>query len=378
MGAMEYVLKPLNVTRQVTLLTAGAIFVAGVVAYGAAVVGRAGVPNAAVFGAALVVTSVVGALVVGLIVRSRQRDLWRLAIAARTMGEGDLTTPIRTSGKVDEVFFLAKVLEQNRIRIATMLRELEAAKEWSDSQRSLQAYFLANISHEFRTPLAGMQVSLELLLDNLRSLAPAELDELLSSLHLSMSSMGQLIDNLLESSKIEAERLTLRVVPVDVETLIADAARLAQPFLNRRGQRLSIDVPLIPARVDADITRLVQVLVNLLVNASKYSPPAGTIDVSVLHDGAAVRIVVADRGEGIPPDKRAGVFQRFVRLGATASEDYGAGLGLSVVKAIVEAHGGTVGVDAREGGGSSFWCKLPARARASSVVVPAAPVGETV
>ncbi len=171
--------------------------------------------------------------------------------------------------------------------------------------------------------------------------------------------MGQLIDNLLESSKIEAEQLVLRRVTIDTQALIADAARLVQPFLNRRRQRLSVDVPLMPVSILADSTRLVQVLVNLIANASKYSPTGGAIDISVERQSGATRVVVADRGAGIPDDKRDGVFKRFVRLGATASEDYGAGLGLSVVKAIVEAHGGAVGVDARGGGGSRFWFSLP-------------------
>jgi signal transduction histidine kinase len=357
---MEYLTRPLNITRQVTLLTTGAIFAAGLVAYVVAGLAGGSTPPLIFFAMSLAAASVIGALIVGLIVRSKQRDLWLLAIAARKMGEGDLSTPIRTNGKVEEVFFLAKVLEQNRIRIQAMVRELAAAKEWSDSQRSVQAYFLANISHEFRTPLAGMKVSLELLLDNLRDLSPSELDELLNSLHLSVSSMSQLIDNLLESSKIEAEQLTLRPVNTDAERLIVDSARLAQPFLNRRGQRLSIDIPLTPTRVQADTTRLIQVLVNLLINASKYSPAGGVIDVAVDRDEAGTRVTIADRGAGIPADKRDGVFKRFVRLGATASEDYGAGLGLSVVKAIIQAHGGTVGVDAREGGGSKFWFTLPA------------------
>jgi signal transduction histidine kinase len=355
---MEYLRKPLNITRQVTLLTTGAIFASGAAAYVIASLIGDDAPAGA-FAAALAAASVIGALIVGLIVRSKQRDLWRLAIAARKMGEGDLSTPIRTNGKIEEVYFLGKVLEQNRISIQQMVRELAAAKEWSDSQRSLQAYFLANISHEFRTPLAGMKVSLELLLDNLRDLSPTELDELLNSLHLSVSSMSQLIDNLLESSKIEAEQLTLRRVNTDAEKLIVDAARLAQPFLNRRGQHLSIDLPLTPTPVQADITRMIQVLVNLLINASKYSP-GGVIDVAVERDDAGTRVTIADRGAGIPADKREGVFKRFVRLGATASEDYGAGLGLSVVKAIVQAHGGTVGVDERDGGGSKFWFTLPA------------------
>lgn len=112
------------------------------------------------------------ALGVGFFFRQRLADLWQLVIAARRMGQGDLTTPITTRGTLSEVYSLAVVLEQNRQRISTMLGELEAAKEWSDSQRSVQAYFLANISHEFRTPLAGMQVTVELLRENAHRLPP--------------------------------------------------------------------------------------------------------------------------------------------------------------------------------------------------------------
>lgn len=355
---MEYVLKPLNITRQVTILATGVGVLAGVCGLIADRVVRANGGNPAWVVIVIVAVAALSALAVGFFFRQRLADLWQLVIAARRMGQGDLTTPITTRGTLSEVYSLARVLEQNRNRISTMLAELEAAKEWSDSQRSVQAYFLANISHEFRTPLAGMQVTVELLRENARRLSPDELDELLSALHLSITSMGQLIDNLLESSKIEADQLVLRRQPVEAEQLVSEAARLVLPFLSRRQQQLTLEMPLEPPVVSADRGRLVQVLVNLLANASKYSPPGSTIDIGLSRRGDSVRLSVSDRGPGIPPDKRDGVFKRFVRLGATASEDYGAGLGLSVVKAIVDAHGGTVGVDARPGGGSQFWVEL--------------------
>ncbi|GIK27236.1 MAG: sensor histidine kinase [Chloroflexi bacterium] len=355
---MEYVLRPLNITRQVTILATGAGVLAGVCGLIAdrVIGGNGGSPIWAV----VVIAGVAAlcALGVGFFFRQRLADLWQLVIAARRMGQGDLTTPITTRGTLSEVYSLAVVLEQNRQRISTMLGELEAAKEWSDSQRSVQAYFLANISHEFRTPLAGMQVTVELLRENAHRLPPEELDELLGALHLSIASMGQLIDNLLESSKIEADQLVLRRQSIEAEQLISEAARLVLPFLSRRRQQLTLDMPLEAPVVSADRGRLVQVLVNLIANASKYSPPGSTIDIGLARSGDTVRLSVSDRGPGIPEDKRDGVFKRFVRLGATASEDYGAGLGLSVVKAIVAAHGGVVGVDARPGGGSQFWVEL--------------------
>lgn len=226
-------------------------------------------------------------------------------------------------------------------------------------QRSLQAYFLANVSHEFRTPLAGMKVSIELLLENMPYLTAREVSELMNSLYLSVTSLQSLIDNLLESSKIEANRFTLRRKPGALNPALSEAIRLTQPFLNRRQQMLTLDQPLTLPPLTLDQTRVVQVLVNLLSNASKYSPMQSPIELLVEADEAYVRIAVADRGQGIPEARRAEIFHQFVRLDRDARVDYSAGLGLAVVKTIVEAHGGTVGVNARPDGGSLFWFTLP-------------------
>jgi signal transduction histidine kinase len=108
-----------------------------------------------------------------------------------------------------------------------------------------------------------------------------------------------------------------------------------------------------------DPARLTQVLVNLLANASKYSPPRKAIDVRVEQAGAALRISVADQGPGIPEAERVNVFRSFVRGETADREQYGIGLGLYVVQAAVAAHGGRVGIDDRPGGGSVVWFELP-------------------
>jgi signal transduction histidine kinase len=108
-----------------------------------------------------------------------------------------------------------------------------------------------------------------------------------------------------------------------------------------------------------DSAYLTQVLVNLLTNAAKYSPIGEAIEVTTDPMGERLRIAVADRGPGIPEGERRQLFRRFVRLDNQDGEQYGSGLGLYVVKTIIEAHGGNVGVDARPGGGSSFWFELP-------------------
>lgn len=226
-------------------------------------------------------------------------------------------------------------------------------------RRSLQTYFLAHVSHEFRTPLAGMKVSIELLLENARYLSMAELDELLNSLYLSISSLQNLIDNLLESSKIEASHFSLRRQSVQLNQVLSDALRLVQPFLNRRHQTLTLDQPFVLPELEADSTRLAQVLVNLLSNASKYSPMHSPINLRIEDRGEVLYMAVEDRGQGVPPDQRESIFRQFVRLEGNTPSEYSSGLGLAVVKAIIEAHGGQVGVDARDEQGSIFWFTLP-------------------
>lgn len=228
-----------------------------------------------------------------------------------------------------------------------------------EARRHLRSHFLATISHEFRTPLSTLNASIELLLDQGANLSAAEMRELLKPTHLSLLALQQLIDNLLESGSIEAGRFTVRPQPVDLNEVIAAAVTVVQPMLERRSQSLSLAEPPHCPPLHADPGRITQVLVNLLVNASKYSPLGAPIDLSVEARTGRLRVAVADRGPGIPAAERENLFRRFVRLDDRGGEQYGVGLGLYVVKTIVEAHAGRVGVDARPGGGSAFWFELP-------------------
>ena len=241
-------------------------------------------------------------------------------------------------------------------QLALVLRDITE----EESVQSLRSYFLANISHEFRTPLSAINASVELLLDDLEGLTASELRELLDSIHRSVTGLQTLIDNLLESLSIEAGRFTVRRRPVQLQQLIDEAARVMRPLLNRRRQELTCEVAAELTPLWIDPMRITQVLVNLLSNASKYSPVQERVLLTVeAPAGRPVRVSVADRGEGIPPAERENLFRRFVRLSVSESPQYGVGLGLSVVKAIVEEHGGEVGVDERPGGGSIFWFSLP-------------------
>ncbi|UCC64358.1 MAG: hypothetical protein JSV36_04685, partial [Anaerolineae bacterium] len=142
--------------------------------------------------------------------------------------------------------------------------------------------------------------------------------------------------------------------------IIAEAIRTMQPLLDKHGQRLMVELPAAIPVVQADPRRTVQVLVNLLSNASKYGPDEAEIAIGAARREGWVRVTVADQGPGVPSAYRDLVFHRFERPETDHTKaQYGVGLGLSVVKAIVEAHGGQVGVDDQPGSGSAFWFTLP-------------------
>jgi len=229
-----------------------------------------------------------------------------------------------------------------------------------ETARRLRSYFLANVSHEFRTPLSALNASVEWLLEEIDNLSRSEIAELLNHIHFSVMNLRTLIDNLLESASIEAGHFRIRRRPTDLNDMVAEAGLVMKPLLERRRQSLSVDAPEQLPLVQVDPTRLTQVLVNLLSNASKYSPMEAVIELSVKSmDGNSLHVAVSDRGPGIPPAERSQLFRRFVRLGAEDRTQYGIGLGLSVVKAIVEGHGGEVGVGDHPGGGSIFWFSIP-------------------
>ncbi|CUS01894.1 putative Histidine kinase [Candidatus Promineifilum breve] len=241
------------------------------------------------------------------------------------------------------------------VQVALVLRDVTEEQ----ALRNLRSFFLANISHEFRTPLSTLNASLELLLEEADDLSADDIRELLKPTHLSLLSLQTLIDNLLESSSIESGMFALRRRPVALDAIIGDALTIVRPLIERRRQTVAVTEPGSLAPPEVDRARLTQALVNLLSNASKYSPIGSPIDLQVEQRPGGLRLAVADRGPGISANDRDNLFRRFRRLHAEGDEQYGIGLGLYLTKRIAEAHGGTVGVDNRPGGGAVFWLELP-------------------
>ena len=240
--------------------------------------------------------------------------------------------------------------------IALVIRDISD----EEAVRRLLGHFLANVSHELKTPLTALEASIEMLLDPGGDLAEGERNELYISLHLGIFRLHTLFDNLLEGANIEARRFRISPRIADLAPIVAEAVQTMKPLLFKYDQHLSVEMPLDLPKVFADKRRIVQVLVNLISNANKYGPPGVEINLEVSVSNESARLAVKDRGPGIPQNKRENLFGRFVfpQEGAEVSQA-GAGLGLSVVKAIVVAHGGEVCWEDRPGGGSEFWFTLP-------------------
>jgi len=213
---------------------------------------------------------------------------------------------------------------------------------------------LAVVGHELRSPLAALLVSAELLGQELDQLDHQQLSQLVDQLQRRARGLQVLVDNLLHTARSGACRV--QSAPLDTHELVADVQLTVEPFLAAAQQRLEVNSA--PLQLVGDHGRLVQVLVNLVLNASKFSPPQTCIELSFERAGAAVRVDVADRGPGLPESAVDWLFQPYARAHPGTA---GLGLGLAVVRSIVEAHGGHVGATNRPGGGARFWFTLPRR-----------------
>jgi signal transduction histidine kinase len=228
-----------------------------------------------------------------------------------------------------------------------------------DAVNRLRSEFLANVAHEFRTPLSAISASSELLVDEGHDMTSDELSHLASAIRLSATHLQTLVDNLLESAIIEAGVFHLRYRPLQLQDILQNVVEMMSPLIQRRQQHLDLDAPKDPTNFWADPVRLTQVLVNLLANASKFSPTGAKIALTIAREVDKLTFAVLDSGPGLPLERFGDLFNRFVTGGQSRSGQYGIGMGLSIVKAVAEAHGGRVGAENRAGGGAKVWFTIP-------------------
>ncbi len=251
----------------------------------------------------------------------------------------------------------SSMVEGLQVQVIRDETELEGVRRARDS-------VLANISHEFRTPLAAQLASIELLLEGMPTMRPEQQEELVRSLERGTLRLTRLIDNLLESVRIESGQLSIRHQSVELREIVDDALALIGSLLALRHQQIEVDLPAELPLIEGDKHRLTQVFVNLLANANKFAPEGSTVRIGASGEGAKVVAWVEDEGPGPSAADTETIFARFRRGTDEEPEPGGLGLGLWIVKSIIDRHAGTIVLTRTEQGRTRFVMTLSAESAA--------------
>jgi two-component system CheB/CheR fusion protein len=277
--------------------------------------------------------------------------------------------PLRgIDGRVDGVLVIAFDVT-DEIRAREQMSELHEAAQAAGRAKD---DFLAMLGHELRNPLAPLRTALLLLR---RQAADKPVDPLLDVAERQAGNLARIVDDLLEAARITEGKIDLRLERIDLTASVHQALAATREFLTAHLHRVELSLPDEPLFVQADPVRMEQVIVNLLNNAGKYTPPGGRIEIALRRFGDAVELRVTDNGIGIPEDLRPRLFQLFQQgVRNLSREEGGLGIGLSVVRRLVELHGGKVeALSDGPGRGSSFIVRLPLAAASAGKPPEATP-----
>jgi PAS domain S-box-containing protein len=263
--------------------------------------------------------------------------------AALVEANGDLEARVqeRTAALRSEV--------AERSRLAEQLREADRRKN----------EFLAMLGHELRNPLAPVMNGIELI--RRRCGDDPDIERVRLLMERQLRHMSRLVDDLLDVSRITRGTIELRRETVDLAAVVDAATRACRPVLDAAEHELSVELPAVPCWIEGDMTRLEQVVMNLISNAAKYTPPRGHIRVALERHGDWAELSVHDDGRGIPREMLDGIFELFAQVDTTIDRSLGGlGIGLTVVRNLVQLHGGTVHASSDgDGKGSEFLVRLP-------------------
>jgi two-component system sensor histidine kinase MtrB len=277
-----------------------------------------------------------------LLSRGMFRPLLALAHAIERFSQGDRTARAEERGP-RELRDMARRFNEMALNLAR--------------QREAQLTFLAGVAHDLRNPLSALKVSASIARPDRPLPSEEKIRSVLATVGRLVDRLNRMVGDLLDSTRIEAGQLELHLERYDARSLARDVVELFQG--TSAAHTLHLTVPEQPLELECDPLRLEQVLTNLVSNAIKYSPRGGAVHVSVTAEPGQVYFAVRDSGMGISEQERAHLFEPFRRLGASIETIPGVGLGLYVVRRIVDAHGGHIEVQSQPGMGSTFTIHLP-------------------
>ena len=284
-----------------------------------------------------------------------------VALVASLIISRNIVAPVRSmtnaSGRIAEGHYDERVALQGNDELSQLARSFNQMAEQLEQVESMRRQLIGDVAHELRTPLTAIKGSAEALMDGV---LPAS-DETYLQIHAEAERLSHLVDDLQELSRVESRATQLDIHPADSTALIQTVTKRLQHQFDEKRVTLTSSLPHDPIIVLADGDRVIQILTNLIGNALQYTPENGTVTVLIERDKNEARISVRDTGFGIPADQLTHIFDRFYRVDKSRSRTHGgSGIGLTIAKHLVEAHGGKIWAEsAGENKGSVFVFTLP-------------------
>jgi two-component system sensor histidine kinase BaeS len=241
---------------------------------------------------------------------------------------------VEAAGQIEQGDYGARVPERGPREVRTLARAFNAMSERLEAVDARRRSFLADVAHELRTPLTVIQGRVEAMIDGVDPRDDAQLERVLSQ----AQTLDRVVEDLRVAALAETGSLVLEREPLELGAFVADVTRDFGPEAGGRGVRLCTDVAAGDLIAEIDAIRVRQVLVNLLTNSLRYTPPGGETRLDLVRDGEYARIEISDTGPGIPRELTDTLFERFTK----SSESPGIGLGLAIARDLAAAHGGTI------------------------------------